>query len=266
MTQDANTLEWAAQWTEGSLAGETNERVIEFGNDMAMTLRAAAIDKEDHKPATDTQADYRAHLKQCRICHHGLCDEGRRLWETSGRQPAEIATADIGSEPQAAPPETCSDCYGINANQPVNLCARHAAPPERVNTGTPPSEIWVHPWRETLYYSPTDQPDYISYTRTSTTSTEIEKLRELAYVPQFVEGDDELTYRDYAERLLRQKIDLKAATTALAEALRAHKVYMEDNDLTYYVNDGVRSENELYVQTCAALARWEGKGQRDEDS
>jgi hypothetical protein len=24
-------------------------------------------------------------------------------------------------------PKTCSDCYGINANQPVNLCPRHAS-------------------------------------------------------------------------------------------------------------------------------------------
>lgn len=36
---------------------------------------------------------------------------------------------------------------------------------ERVNCGTPPDHIWVHPWREMLYYSPTDQPDYIEYVR-----------------------------------------------------------------------------------------------------
>lgn len=35
-------LRWAAEWVEGSLRGETNERVIEFGRNMAMTLRAAA--------------------------------------------------------------------------------------------------------------------------------------------------------------------------------------------------------------------------------
>lgn len=55
MTQDKNTLEWAAQWVAGSLAGETNERVIEFGNNMAMTFRAAAIDKDPDAPAGDTQ-------------------------------------------------------------------------------------------------------------------------------------------------------------------------------------------------------------------
>lgn len=38
-------------------------------------------------------------------------------------------------------------------------------PPERVNTGTPPGRIWVHPWRELLYYSPIDAPDYIEYVR-----------------------------------------------------------------------------------------------------
>lgn len=36
---------------------------------------------------------------------------------------------------------------------------------ERGNCGTPPDHIWVHPWREMLYYSPTDQPDYIEYVR-----------------------------------------------------------------------------------------------------
>lgn len=38
---DSNTLEWAAEWLEGSLNGELNERVREFGKNMAMTLRAA---------------------------------------------------------------------------------------------------------------------------------------------------------------------------------------------------------------------------------
>lgn len=35
------TLEWAADWIEGSLTGESNERVREFGRNMVMTLRAA---------------------------------------------------------------------------------------------------------------------------------------------------------------------------------------------------------------------------------
>lgn len=37
-------LEWAAQWIEGSLLGETNDRVIEFARNMAMTFRAASED------------------------------------------------------------------------------------------------------------------------------------------------------------------------------------------------------------------------------
>lgn len=40
---DNNTLEWAAQWLEGSLTGEANERVREFGKNIAMTLRAAKL-------------------------------------------------------------------------------------------------------------------------------------------------------------------------------------------------------------------------------
>lgn len=39
---DANSLDWAARWIEGSLVGETNERVLEFGKNMAMSIRAAA--------------------------------------------------------------------------------------------------------------------------------------------------------------------------------------------------------------------------------
>jgi hypothetical protein len=36
-----NMAEWAAKWIEGSLAGETNERTIEFARNMAMSIRAA---------------------------------------------------------------------------------------------------------------------------------------------------------------------------------------------------------------------------------
>ena len=43
MTTENNPLQWAAQWIEDSFKGETNERVIEFGNNMAMTIRAAAL-------------------------------------------------------------------------------------------------------------------------------------------------------------------------------------------------------------------------------
>lgn len=41
---DNNTLEWAAQWIEGSVKGETDHRVREFSKNMATTLRAAKLD------------------------------------------------------------------------------------------------------------------------------------------------------------------------------------------------------------------------------
>jgi hypothetical protein len=41
--KDKATLEWAAQWIEDSLKGESNERVIQFGKNIAMTLRAAGL-------------------------------------------------------------------------------------------------------------------------------------------------------------------------------------------------------------------------------
>jgi hypothetical protein len=34
-------LEWTAAWIENTLLGESNERAIEFGRNMAMSLRAA---------------------------------------------------------------------------------------------------------------------------------------------------------------------------------------------------------------------------------
>jgi len=37
---DSETLEWAASWIENSLIGEENARVIEFGKNMAMSIRA----------------------------------------------------------------------------------------------------------------------------------------------------------------------------------------------------------------------------------
>jgi hypothetical protein len=38
---DSGTLEYSARWIENSLVGETNERVVEFGKNMAMSIRAA---------------------------------------------------------------------------------------------------------------------------------------------------------------------------------------------------------------------------------
>ena len=46
---DEGTLQWAAQWILGSLAGETDERVIAFAKNMAMTLRAAAKTTKTHQ-------------------------------------------------------------------------------------------------------------------------------------------------------------------------------------------------------------------------
>lgn len=49
-------LEWAAQWIEGSLKGETNERVIQFGKNMAMTFRAAMIPFTVNEPERDAES------------------------------------------------------------------------------------------------------------------------------------------------------------------------------------------------------------------
>ncbi len=35
-----NAVSWAAEWIEGSLAGETNERMVEFARNMAMSIKA----------------------------------------------------------------------------------------------------------------------------------------------------------------------------------------------------------------------------------
>ena len=50
MTKTYNdALEWAAQWIEDTLRNgpETNERAVEFGTNMAMTLRAAKLSDAD---------------------------------------------------------------------------------------------------------------------------------------------------------------------------------------------------------------------------
>lgn len=53
-------LKWAAQWVLDSLKGETNERVIEFGNNIAMTLRAAEPPTgENEFPAPQVNDDKR---------------------------------------------------------------------------------------------------------------------------------------------------------------------------------------------------------------
>lgn len=63
MTKTYNdALEWAAKWIEDTLrAGpETNERTIEFGNNMAMTLRAARLSGADLPRATAGVSNERA--------------------------------------------------------------------------------------------------------------------------------------------------------------------------------------------------------------
>jgi len=50
---DNETLEYAAKWIENSLVGETNERVIEFGKNMAISIRAAKVHPSDAEPCPD---------------------------------------------------------------------------------------------------------------------------------------------------------------------------------------------------------------------
>lgn len=50
---DNGTLEYAAKWIENSLIGEQNERVIEFGKNMAMSIRAAKVHPSDAEPCPD---------------------------------------------------------------------------------------------------------------------------------------------------------------------------------------------------------------------
>lgn len=70
---DRPTLEWAAQWITGSLKGETNERTLEFGSNMAMTIRAAAL-------STTTQREPIRECFSCAICEltvfRDCCDAG----------------------------------------------------------------------------------------------------------------------------------------------------------------------------------------------
>lgn len=54
---DIHTLEYAAKWIENSLVGETNERVIEFGKNMAMSIRAAKPSVSDVSVTPDVLMD-----------------------------------------------------------------------------------------------------------------------------------------------------------------------------------------------------------------
>jgi hypothetical protein len=55
---DSGTLEYSARWIENSLVGETNERVVEFGKNMAMSIRAARSSNiDDTCPNCDGAGD-----------------------------------------------------------------------------------------------------------------------------------------------------------------------------------------------------------------
>jgi hypothetical protein len=64
-----DALEWAAKWIEDTLrAGpETHERTIEFGTNMAMTLRAAKLSDADLPRATADDNDALSHAERVEI-------------------------------------------------------------------------------------------------------------------------------------------------------------------------------------------------------
>jgi hypothetical protein len=99
MTQTYNhALEWAAKWIEDTLkAGpETDERTIEFGTNMAMTLRAAKLSDADLPRAT---ADYqRGLLDAAAIAEHHrkhYRDNKTQCVEHVSDTPTSAATAEI---------------------------------------------------------------------------------------------------------------------------------------------------------------------------
>lgn len=56
LNPDNDTLEWVAQWVLDSLKAETNERTIEFGKNMAMTIRAVKT-KNTRVPVAVAEVD-----------------------------------------------------------------------------------------------------------------------------------------------------------------------------------------------------------------
>ena len=72
-----DALEWAAQWIEDTLkAGpETNERTIEFGTNMAMTLRAAKLPQ----PAPDAKGEWPIDEVVKSLFTNGAGEEADRL-------------------------------------------------------------------------------------------------------------------------------------------------------------------------------------------
>lgn len=56
LNPDNDTLEWCAKWIEDSLRAETNERTIEFGKNMAMTMRAVKTN-DNHVPSAAPVVD-----------------------------------------------------------------------------------------------------------------------------------------------------------------------------------------------------------------
>lgn len=63
-----DALEWAAQWIEDTLRNgpETNERTVEFGTNMAMTLRAAKLPDADlPRAAADVLGIINGYIDEC---------------------------------------------------------------------------------------------------------------------------------------------------------------------------------------------------------
>lgn len=121
MTTDKDTLEWAAQWIEDSVKGETNGRVIEFGKNMAMTLRAAAT------PPTATAA--------ARECAAELERDNWLLSDVTPEEREQVAAIISKHFPSAVPKCTCCgaatcDCGPLVApdskviDDPCRICGK----------------------------------------------------------------------------------------------------------------------------------------------
>lgn len=85
LNPDNATLEWCAKWIEDSLRAETNERTIEFGKNMAMTIRAV---KTKGEQLSTTERD---------IAYADGYRDGFRQGQQS-RAPAPVAAGDDEGE------------------------------------------------------------------------------------------------------------------------------------------------------------------------
>lgn len=71
LNPDNDTLEWCAKWIEDSLSAETNERTMEFGKNMAMTIRAVKTSPASAAPTVDEAA---LHEIICPVVHEHCKD------------------------------------------------------------------------------------------------------------------------------------------------------------------------------------------------